>query len=92
MFKTASGTTSVASYFEHFMTSFVVKRVQNNGKPYVIFFTTNLNRHASEQAFVLRDRSRQLRGSVLLYITAGSQSETRTVPFCCKKIFGHTDT
>ena len=86
MFKTASGTTSVASYFEHFMTSFVVKRVQNNGKPYVIFFTTNLNRHASEQAFV------QLRGSVLLYITAGSQSETRTVPFCCKKIFGHTDT
>ena len=33
--------------------------------------------------FVLRDSSHQLHASVLLLITAGSQSETRTVTFCC---------
>ena len=36
----------------------------------------------NERVFVLRDESRQLRASVLLLITAGSQSETRTVGFC----------
>ena len=69
-------------------------RVQTHGKLYEIFIFYNKLKWASEQTsvcvawqitFVLRDSSCQLRASVLLLITAGSQSETRTVAFCCKK-------
>ena len=55
-----------------------------------LFFTTNLNQPASERTsdrvFVLRDSSRRLCASVFLLITARSQSETRTMPFCRKQM------
>ena len=35
---------------------------------------------------MLRDGDISFRASVLLLITAGSQSETRIVTFCCKKV------
>ena len=67
MFKTASGTTSVASY-GHFTTSSVVNKSAGNETLcavcfFIIIFTRNLNRQASERVrvFVLRDGSRQLR-------------------------------
>ena len=49
-----------------------------------LFFTTNLNRQASEQVFVLHDSSRQLHTSE--FITAGGELEMRTVAFYCKKL------
>ena len=69
--------------FEHFMTSSVINKSKDNGKLYSIFvclFFYNKPRSASkrtsERVFVLCDRSRQLRVSVLLKITAESQSQT----------------
>ena len=64
-----------------FRTSYDVIRVQTPENCMRFVFTTNLNR----QVFVLHDSSRQLRVSVLLLVTAGSQSETRAVAFCKTK-------
>ena len=71
------------------MTSSVVNKNTDNGKLFAIFIIfiiiiIFLNKHkpaserANERLFVLRDRSRQLCAPVLLLITTGSQSETKT--------------
>ena len=63
------------------MWSSVVNKSKDNGEMYAIsvfFFTTNLNRQA-ERVFLLRDGSHHLRASVLLLITAESQSQTSQV-------------
>ena len=68
------------------MMSSVVNKCTDKVKMHVIcFFTTNLNQQASERERASVDGSHQP-ASVLLLITAGSQSKTRTVAFCCKTV------
>ena len=63
----------------HHLLSIRVQTVEN----YItIFFTTNLNHQESEQ--VSECVAWQITSASVL-IMAGSQSETRTVAFCCKK-------
>ena len=70
------------------MASSVVSK-NKDGKLCEIFVFGNkpksVSKDTSEQVFVLRGRSHQLHASVLFLIMAESQSEMRTVAFCCKK-------
>ena len=73
----------------HHLLSIRVQTMENHMRFVLYNKLKSASERRSEGAFVLCDRSRQLHASVLLLVTAGSQSETRTVAFCCKSPINH---